>query len=148
MALPLPCTVCGNDLDQAAVRCPFCGAEQEAAVPRSPRPTLRTVNLEKGLPTVAQALARLRQELDQARGQGYRALLLIHGYGSSGEGGAIRAEVRRQLGHLREQGRINDFLPGEQCDRRTGRGRQLAKRFPFLGPCLRTPNPGISLVIL
>lgn len=144
----VPCAVCGNDLDPAAVRCPFCGAERESAAQPVRRPALRTVNLEKGLPTVAQALTRLRQEMDQARVQRYRVLFLIHGYGSSGEGGAIRAEVRRLLGHLRDNRQINDFLTGEECDRRSGRGRQLVRRFPFLAPYLQAPNPGISLVVL
>lgn len=142
------CAVCGNDLEPALLRCPFCGAEREPAPTSCPRRTCRTVNLEKGLPTVAQALTRLRQEITQARAEGYRALVLIHGYGSSGEGGAIRREVRRQLGYLRDQRQINDFLPGEECDRRAGHARQLSRRFPFLTQYLQTPNPGISLVIL
>jgi hypothetical protein len=148
MARRLTCAVCGNDLDPAVVLCPFCGAAREAAAPPSSRPTVRTVNLERGLPTVEQALARLRQEIVQGRALGYRVLVLIHGYGSSGEGGAIREEVQRQLGFLRDKGQINDFLAGEQCDRRAGRGRQMARRFPFLAKFLQAPNPGISLVVL
>ena len=142
------CEVCGNDLDPAALRCPFCGAEREPAALPVRRPTVRTVNLEKGLPTVEQALTRLRQEIVQGRTLGYRVLVLIHGYGSSGEGGLIRAEVRRLLGYLRDNRQINDFLPGEQCDRRTGHGRQMARRFPFLAKYLQAPNPGISVVVL
>ena len=142
------CEVCGNDLDPALVRCPFCGAEREISLQPSPRPTVRTVNLEKGLPTVEQALTRLRQEIVQGRALGYRVLVLIHGYGSSGEGGAIRAEVRRLLGFLQDKGQINDYLAGEQCDRRAGHGRQMARRFPFLAKYLQAANPGISLVVL
>lgn len=148
MTLPAPCALCGNDLEPAVLRCPFCGAERETVPVSKPRRTCRTVNLEKGLPTVAQALARLRQEISQARAEGYRALVLIHGYGSSGEGGAIRQEVRCQLAYLRDQHQINDFLAGEECDRRSGHARQTARRFPFLGQYLQAPNPGISLVIL
>jgi hypothetical protein len=148
MAPRVPCEVCGNDLDPAALRCPFCGVEREAALPRARGLAVRTVNLEKGLPTVEQALTRLRQEIVQGRALGYRILVLIHGYGSSGEGGAIREAVRRLLGSLRDNRQINDFLPGEQCDRRAGRGRQMARQFPFLAKYLRAPNPGISLVVL
>lgn len=144
----VPCEVCGNDLDPAALRCPFCGAERKAASLPVHRPAVRTVNLEKGLPTVEQALSRLRQEIVQGRALGYRVLVLIHGYGSSGEGGAIREGVRHLLGSLRDNRQINDFLPGEECDRRAGRGRQMARRFPFLAKYLRAPNPGISLVVL
>ncbi|MHB8811013.1 MAG: Smr/MutS family protein [Desulfobulbaceae bacterium] len=148
MGAPASCEMCGNDLDSVVLRCPYCGAERQAAGQPAHRPTVRTVNLEKGLPTVEQALIRLRHEIAQGRALGYRVLVLIHGYGSSGEGGAIREEVRRLLGSLRDNRQINDFLAGEQCDRRTGHGRQLARRFPFLAKYLQTPNPGISLVVL
>jgi hypothetical protein len=142
----VPCAVCGNELAPANLRCPFCGAGRQAEPPR-PRRDARTVNLEKGLPTVAQALARLHQEILQARAEGYRALVLIHGYGSSGEGGAIRSEVRRQLSLLREQKKISDYLPGEECGRHCGHARQLARQLPFLAGQLRTPNPGITIVV-
>lgn len=115
---------------------------------KTSRSALRTVNLERGLPTVEQALTRLRREIVQGRALGFRVLVLIHGYGSSGEGGVIREEVRRLLGCLREQRQINDYLAGEQCDRRSGHGRQMARRFPFLAKYLQAPNPGISLVVL
>lgn len=147
MAEQTPCAVCGNDVAPAFLRCPFCGEERQAESPK-PRRACRTINLEKGLPTVAQALARMQQEITQARADGYQALILIHGYGSSGEGGAIRPEVRRQLVHLREQKKISDYLPGEECGRHSGHARQLARRLPFLVAQLRTPNPGITLVLL
>lgn len=147
MTEQIPCAVCGNEFAPAFLHCPFCGAERQAK-PRAPRRTSRTINLEKGLPTVAQALTRLHQEILQARAEGYRALVLIHGYGSSGEGGSIRREVRRQLNLLREQKQISDFLPGEECGRRAGRARQLTRRLPFLADHLRAPNPGITIVIL
>ena len=148
MSSPALCAQCGNDLAPAVSRCPFCGAASVAGLQPRAKGTVRTVNLEKGLPTVEQALVRLRQELAQGRAQGYRALLFIHGYGSSGEGGAIRQEVRRLLVYLRDKRQINDFLPGEEADRRAGHGRQLARQYPFLARYLRRPNPGVSLVIL
>jgi hypothetical protein len=148
MAPLVSCEVCGNDLEPAAILCPFCGAEREAAGQPAPMPTVRTVNLERGLPTVEQALTRLRQEIVQGRALGYRVLVLIHGYGSSGEGGAIKKEVRHLLDFLRDKGQINDYLAGELCDRRAGHGRQMARRFPFLAEYLQSPNPGISLVVL
>ncbi len=144
------CEVCGNEMEAILVTCPFCGAERTAdpLVQRGPRH--RTVNLEKGLPTVRQALDRLRQELELARLQGCRVLTLIHGYGSSGRGGAIRTEIRRQLDYLKERGEINDILAGEDFHRRTGPGRQIIRRFPFLAlhHDANRGNRGITLVVL
>ncbi len=144
------CEVCGNEMEALLVTCPFCGA-QRASDPLLLRgPRHRTVNLEKGLPTVHQALERLRQELELARLQGCRVLTLIHGYGSSGRGGAIRIVIRRQLDYLKVRGEINDVLAGEEFDRRTGHGREVLRRFPFLAPHhdVNRGNRGITLVVL
>ncbi len=144
------CEICGNEMEAVLVTCPYCGARRASDPVFLQGPKHRTVNLEKGLPTVRQALERLRQELELARLQGYRVLTLIHGYGSSGRGGAIRTEIRRQLDYLHERGEISDVVAGEDFDRRSGRGRQLIRRFPFLS--LRHDaihgNRGVTLVVL
>ena len=53
--------------------------------------TVRTINLKTGMPTVPEALQHLERELARARQAGCAVLKLIHGYGSSGTGGEIRA---------------------------------------------------------
>lgn len=110
----------------------------------------RTVNLERGKPLVQQALDRLQMEIAQGRGLGLKALTLIHGYGSSGQGGAIRGAVREQLDFLVRQGRVRAALPGEEFEGRSARGRQLLRQYPFLAEHrdLNRANPGITLVFL
>lgn len=142
------CDVCGNEAPAAVIRCPFCGAQRSGFPPRADQSPYRTLNLEKGMPTVDQALRRLRAEIASAAIRGSRILILIHGYGSSGEGGAIKGEVRRLLEGMQKKRQINEFLPGEECDLRRGRGRQMVRRFPFLKTYLRKTNPGISIVIV
>lgn len=150
MKTGIDCMVCGNTLDATLHSCPFCGARSEIAGPLPRESRHRIVNLERGLPIVAQALQRFQLELETARRHGYQVLTLIHGYGSSGKGGAIREEVRSQLSFLHDQGTINDFLRGEDFTSRTGRGRQLLRRFPLLSEHrdLNRANPGITLVVL
>jgi len=89
-------------------------------------------------------------ELESSRLQGYRILTLIHGYGSSGKGGAIRKAVRRQLRFYQDLGRVNSVLAGEEFSSRTGPGRQLLRRFPVLDRHvdLNRANPGVTLVVL
>jgi len=142
------CEVCGNEIEIGVGHCPFCGAVAEVTLPRRGL-RHRTVNLERGMPTAEQALERLAHELEQARLAGYRVVTLIHGYGSTGRGGVIRQEVRAQLHYLKHRGVINDLLPGEELSRRTGAGRHLLRRFPFLRQHreLNRSNPGITLVI-
>ncbi|MGI6655877.1 MAG: Smr/MutS family protein [Desulfobulbus sp.] len=102
------------------------------------------------MPLVRQALDRLDNELRLCAGLGCRALTLIHGYGSSGAGGAIREAVRQQLLFWQQQGRIRAYIPGEQFEGRSRRGRQLLRAYPFLADHhdLDRANPGITVVLL
>ena len=76
--------------------------------------TLRTVNLELGMPQVSAALQRLNGELYTSKRMGITVTKLIHGYGSSGTGGEIRLAVRRELASKKAKGEIADFIPGEE----------------------------------
>ena len=143
------CPVCGNEIDLGVHLCPHCLADcpQDAVI--TGEMLQKTVNLEKGMPLVPQALARLDSELQLAARQGLKVLTLIHGYGSSGEGGAIKTAVLRQLEYLRFKGRISEVIPGEVFEGRSPRGRQLLRRFPFLSGHrdLNRSNRGITVVI-
>ena len=144
------CAVCGNEIDPGVGQCPFCGAERAATAVSDGGPSHREVNLERGLPPVAQALDRLDKEIALAALLGIRVLTLIHGYGSSGEGGAIKTAVLRRLEFLRHTGRVREVVPGEGFENRSVRGRQLLRRFPFLSAHrdLNRANPGITLIVL
>jgi hypothetical protein len=72
------------------------------------------VNLERGMPTVESALQAMRDALTACRRRGVRAAILIHGYGSSGTGGAIRTAVRRCLLDGSMSGIVRDYAGGEQ----------------------------------
>ncbi len=142
------CDVCGNEREDCIGRCPFCGATLEISQ-HLQGPQYKVVNLEKGMPLVDQALVRLALEIEQAKLERCRILFLIHGYGSSGRGGVIRQEVRAQLRFLKDHNRINDLLLGEDFSTRSGHGRQLLRRFPFLKQHsdLNRINQGITLVV-
>ena len=143
------CEVCGNEVEIGVNRCPFCDADIELSQPQQ-EIEQRIVNLERGMPMVEQALARLANELEQARLDRCMILTLIHGYGSCGQGGKIRQEVRTQLEYLKQKGAVNDLLIGEDFSSRTGSGRQILRRFPFLRlhNDLNRGNRGITLVVV
>jgi len=144
------CRVCGNEIEGMRTSCPHCGAEGAVEPPQWTGPVHRMVNLEKGRPLVRQALIRMETEIRTAACQGFKVLTLIHGYGSSGTGGTIKTAVQHQLHFLCHQGRIREIVAGEEFESRSGRGRQLLRRFPFLAEHrdLNHANPGITLVIL
>ncbi len=149
------CDICGNEIDSRTLCCPFCGSNQNGAQQdqfTSQRKVLqqKTVNLEQGLPTVKQALKRLSQELQTARLEDITLLTLIHGYGSSGKGGAIRKECRKTLEFLKNRGEIKAIFFGEDFRQRLGPVKQLLHRFPELSrhPHLNRNNKGITVVLL
>jgi hypothetical protein len=149
------CEVCGNTYspELGSGPCPYCQSPQLSSLPSqnvSPLRIHREVNLERGLPRVAQAISQLEEAIASARREGLKALTLIHGYGSSGAGGAIRTEVRAKLAYLEQQGKIQASIPGEDFEDRSPHGRQLKRRFPFLQRHrdLNRVNRGITIVFL
>ena len=74
---------------------------------------LRAVNIKSDMPTVDVAIRRITWNIKNAKPMGVTVIKLIHGYGSTGKGGAIRAEARKYLERLRQQGRIKGFVNGE-----------------------------------
>jgi DNA-nicking Smr family endonuclease len=68
-----------------------------------------TVNLEMGHPTVEEARRLLKAELEKCRSRKVTAVKVIHGYGSSGVGGALRQGIRlrRKLEHLRSRSTLD-----------------------------------------
>lgn len=108
------------------------------------------VNLESGMPTVESACIQLRQSLVTARARRVRVVKLIHGYGSSGRGGAIKAAVRRELAQRKQSGQIKEYVPGEEFSPFYDNARRAVDMAPELrkdGDYTRT-NQGITIVVL
>jgi hypothetical protein len=111
---------------------------------------LKVVNLELDMPTVPRALSLLTDALRTARGEGYAAVKIIHGYGSSGQGGAIRVAVQAELTQRARAGELGAFIPGEEWRISDERSWALLQRCPELKPDadLGRGNKGISIVVL
>jgi hypothetical protein len=92
----------------------------------------------------------LQVALESGRQQNLRVLLVIHGYGSSGKGGAIGVASRKVLEYLKDKGGISAFIPGEDFGVKSGLIRDLLRRFPQLAANvnLKKGNRGVTLVIL
>ena len=136
------CPNCGMRVPFAGVReCPKCEADLFAE-PASEKGRVRRVNLESGHPTVEVALRRFDQALDQARAKGSAYLALIHGYGSSGRGGAIKEAVTDHLRVLRNRNVLGSVLPGETLNRRHWIFKKTDLDLSFSG------NKGITILVL
>jgi DNA-nicking Smr family endonuclease len=118
-------------------------------MPRKPAP-IKTINLEAGMPQVEAARLRMQHELELARKQGYAAVKLIHGYGSSGVGGTLRVELQKELARQADAGRIQAFIAGENWRVSDEAAWPLLRRYPEWkqDQDLGKSNQGITIVVL
>jgi hypothetical protein len=96
---------------------------------RKPAP-IKIINLEDGMPKVEEARLRMHHELQTARKQGYVAVKLIHGYGSSGVGGVLRVEIQKELQRQARSSAIKCFIAGENWRISDEATWELLKRYP------------------
>lgn len=111
---------------------------------------IKVVNLEEGKPTVERARLRMEHELHEARREGSKAVKLIHGYGSTGAGGALRTELQKALRQAAQNGTIRAFIAGEDWRVSDETAWELLRRFPEWkqDSDLGRNNRGISIVVL
>ena len=131
--------------------CPFCGSSNENSVATLPdRYVQKTVNLEIGRPVLEVALNRMTEVIADAKRNRVNVLTLIHGYGSSGKGGVIRTECRKNLDFMKIKGRISDYVCGEDFNKHSGVVKSLLRRYPELASDknMNRDNKGITLVVL
>ena len=110
----------------------------------------KLINLEEGRPTVNQGLLRLERALADARSNGTNLVKLIHGYGSTGEGGRMKPEVWKVLDRYKRHGMIEDFIPGEEFRLSNEATWELVKRDKSIkqDSDLGRGNRGITIVVL
>lgn len=109
-----------------------------------------TLNLEAGRPLTAEAIARMRSGLRSAKSQRIRAVKLIHGYGSSGKGGAIKSRIHRELVQMKQDGTIYEYIRGEDFSPFEENARRALTVCPFLAKDADYSrcNHGVTVVIL
>lgn len=108
------------------------------------------VNLEQGMPTVETARIKLDQALRSAKARRCLALKIIHGYGSSGKGGAIKRDVQSFLTGKKRSGAIRGFVPGERFSPFDASARAILDACPALSrdSDYSRGNDGITIVLL
>jgi hypothetical protein len=109
---------------------------------------LTILNLKAGMPTVEQAKRRLLESLYAPRGATGPVVKIIHGYGSSGKGGAIRAAIREQMTLWQREGKVLKVVSGENWSIFDAASQELRQRYAFLGKDedLDRANAGMTLV--
>ncbi|HET7184794.1 MAG TPA: Smr/MutS family protein [Terriglobales bacterium] len=120
------------------------------ARPQKRSKAMKLVNLENGMPSVPLALSLLNDALRSGRMEGFTALKIVHGYGSSGIGGALRSALQAALMRHEQAGEVRAFIAGEDWRISDERSWALLQKCPELKADvdLGRGNKGISLVVL
>ena len=109
-----------------------------------------TFNVEAGMPTLDEARRLVAAEVKKAKREGVRVLKVIHGYGSSGKGGALCVGLRKSFGLRKKEGVIKDFIAGEDFTIFNAAAFDLLEAVPELrgDPDLGATNEGVTILRL
>lgn len=105
----------------------------------------KEINLEEGMPYVRDALDLLKETVRNCKSGQVGCLLVIHGYGSTGKGGAIKKEARRWLNAQVRNGKIKQVIYGEDFTLTNFEALKLKGRYPDLQEVLEKYNHGITV---
>ena len=128
-------------------QCPHCGSDN---LPVLSSDTIE-LNIKQDGPYVEEALERLTEYLRKSLELGIKAIVLIHGYGSSGEGGRIKWAIHDALENNRYSDRVDEYHFGENVAFGSQAYHALLKRRPGLKPYLKRfkeGNAGMTVLLL
>lgn len=104
------------------------------------------INIKEDMPTVAEAMRYLQFELSRLRRNNYKCIQIIHGYGSTGKGGAICIKARQWLKAQEKSGRLKSVVYGEEFTIFNPVARELKFKYPELEQLLVVCNHGVTIV--
>ena len=112
--------------------------------------TIQTYNVEAGLPTLDEARRLVIAEIKRAKREGIKVLKVIHGYGSSGKGGALCVGLHKSFGLRKKEGVIKDFVAGDDFSIFNDTVLSLLEAVPELrsDPDLGATNEGVTILWL
>ena len=111
---------------------------------------IRVVNIKQDNPNTDYALFLLDQEIRYSRATGNRVIVVIHGYGSHGQGGLIKNAIKEYLPKLKKEHVITDYVFGENWGDLNETKKLITSICPeaILHENLQGLNAGVSVVLV
>ena len=106
------------------------------------------LNIKEGMPLVSEAMDYLKNSLDRCRRNKYKCVLIIHGYGSTGKGGAIHDKARQWLKAQERAGKVKTVIFGEDFSIFNFKSLELKNKYCELGMLVDAYNNGVTVVEL
>ena len=112
--------------------------------------TIRIYNVEAGSPILDEARRLVIGEIKRAKREGVKVLKVIHGYGSSGKGGALSVGLQKSFRLRKKENVIRDFIAGEDFSIFNPTVLTLLEAVPELrgDPDLNATNEGVTVLWL
>ena len=102
------------------------------------------INIKENMPTVNEAMDILRKYVEGCK-RG-KCVVIVHGYGSSGKGGAICTKARQWLEAQQKAGKIAKVIKGEEISIFNFDALDLKKKYPELEAYFKVCNHGVTVI--
>ena len=106
------------------------------------------INIKEDMPIVADAMRYLQDSVTRLKRDKCDVVLIVHGYGSTGKGGAICQKARQWLKAQERNGKVKLVIFGEDFTLFNFAALALKNKCRELEPLLRVSNHGVTVVEL
>ena len=106
------------------------------------------INIKQDMPIVADAMRYLQTSIERLKREKYEVVLIIHGYGSTGKGGAIHDKARQWLKAQERNRKIKSVIFGEDFTIFNFEALALKNKCRELEPLLKICNHGVTVIEL
>ena len=106
------------------------------------------INIKQDMPIVADAMDYLKRSLEKLKREKCECVLIIHGYGSTGKGGAIGVKARQWLKAQERGGKVRSVIFGEDFSIFNFKALELKNKYRELEQLMTVCNNGVTVVEL
>jgi hypothetical protein len=142
------CNQCGNFRNLLPEACPHCYSVE----PPTALVEYWSQDIHQNLPEVEVAMDQMDRIIRAAFASGLKGLIVIHGYGSSGRGGAIGRAAKDQLQSNRWSQYVKEYVPGEEVQLNSDVAKHWGKYRAHLADYLKKNrlfgNHGVTVLLL
>ncbi len=104
--------------------------------------------VEDGYPSVKEAVYFIKLAIERMISRNGGCMYVIHGHGSTGNGGIIRKELRRYFSAQVRNGRIKNVINGEDFSIFNFKSLELKRRYKGLENLFDRHNSGVTVIEL
>lgn len=104
--------------------------------------------IKEGYPSVKEALAFIKLVIERMISRKGGCVYVVHGHGSSGNGGKIRKELRCYLSALVRNGKLKNVINGEDFSIFNFKSLELKRKYKGLDNLFEQYNSGVTVIEL